>query len=107
MDRLSGLPSLHYIHLERGSWCKVGERPTAFLMDTPGVMLPNVPDEQTGMRLALTGMASVKFALIQHCPVDHVGFADLCMCTCVCASLVSTELDLNISLAVTCTGVTA
>jgi len=52
-------------------------------------------------------MASVKFALIQHCPVDHVGFADLCMCTCVCASLVSTELDLNISLAVTCTGVTA
>ena len=24
-------------------------------MDTPGVMLPNVPDEQTGMRLALTG----------------------------------------------------
>ena len=36
-------------------WCKVGERPTAFLMDTPGVMLPNVPDEQTGMRLALTG----------------------------------------------------
>ncbi|DBA72918.1 TPA: hypothetical protein ACH3X2_009875 [Trebouxia sp. C0005] len=34
---------------------QVGERPTAFLMDTPGVMLPNVPNEQTGMRLALTG----------------------------------------------------
>lgn len=26
-------------------------------MDTPGVMLPNVPDEQTGMRLALTGIS--------------------------------------------------
>ncbi len=36
-------------------------------MDTPGVMLPNVPNEQTGMRLALTGV-SVNFALIQHCP---------------------------------------
>lgn len=34
---------------------QVGERPTAFLMDTPGVMLPNVPNEQTGMRLSLTG----------------------------------------------------
>ena len=63
-------PSLHFTHPEPGSWCKVGERPTAFLMDTPGVMLPNVPDEQTGMRLALTGMASVNHALIQHCPVD-------------------------------------
>jgi len=44
-------------------------------MDTPGVMLPNVPDEQTGMRLALTGMASVNHALIQHCHVDCVDFA--------------------------------
>lgn len=65
------LPSLHYIHPERWSWCKVGERPTAFLMDTPGVMLPNVPNEQTGMRLALTGMTSVNYAVIQHCPVDE------------------------------------
>lgn len=24
-------------------------------MDTPGVMLPNVPNEEVGMRLALTG----------------------------------------------------
>ncbi len=42
-------------HADCKSCCKVGERPTAFLMDTPGVMLPNVPDEQIGMRLALTG----------------------------------------------------
>ena len=43
------------LHSEYGCWCKVGEHPTAFLMDSPGVMLPNVPDERTGMRLALTG----------------------------------------------------
>lgn len=43
---------------KRADWeceCKVGERPTAFLMDTPGVMLPNVPNEEVGMRLAITG----------------------------------------------------
>ena len=34
---------------------QVGERPTTYIMDTPGVMLPDVPNEQTGMRLALTG----------------------------------------------------
>ena len=76
-------------------------------MDTPGVMLPNVPNEQTGMRLALTGVAFISHALEQHCLVDYVGFADLCMCTCVCASLLSTEFELNISLAMTCAGVIA
>ncbi len=54
-------------------------------MDTPGVMLPNVPNEQIGMRLALTGVASINFALIQHCPVDHEAFADiLYMYLCLC-----------------------
>ena len=76
-------PLLRYIHPEHWSWCKVGERPTAFLMDTPGVMLPNVPNEQTGMRLSLTGMASINHALIRHCPIDYVQlilYLYFCLC---------------------------
>ena len=34
---------------------QVGERPTTFIMDTPGVMLPHVASHKVGMRLALTG----------------------------------------------------
>ncbi|KAL3159403.1 hypothetical protein ABBQ38_009833 [Trebouxia sp. C0009 RCD-2024] len=49
---------------------QVGERPTAFLMDTPGVMLPNVPNEEVGMRLALTGAIKDSIVgeerLVQH-----------------------------------------
>ncbi len=52
-------------------------------MDTPGVMLPNVPNEQTGMRLALTGTAAVNHALTQYCPVDQ----DLLISVCALVSV--------------------
>ena len=32
-------------------------------MDTPGVMLPNVPNEEVGMRLALTGKSLTHAAI--------------------------------------------
>jgi mitochondrial GTPase 1 len=33
----------------------VNEKPAIYVVDTPGVMLPNVESVETGMRLALTG----------------------------------------------------
>jgi ribosome biogenesis GTPase A len=33
----------------------VNDKPAVYVVDTPGVMLPNIPSAETGMRLALTG----------------------------------------------------
>lgn len=59
--------------------CKVGERPTAFLMDTPGVMLPDVPNEEIGMRLALTGMYTS--LLLYCCFLDKMHLSSTGTCT--------------------------
>eukprot|EP00051_Salpingoeca_urceolata_P007825 m.100938 g.100938 ORF g.100938 m.100938 type:complete len:230 (+) comp15426_c0_seq3:297-986(+) len=34
---------------------KINERPAAYLIDTPGVMIPNVTNSEVGMKLALVG----------------------------------------------------
>ena len=34
---------------------KVSSKPLAYLVDTPGVMIPNVENADVGLRLALTG----------------------------------------------------
>lgn len=34
---------------------KVSSKPLAYLVDTPGVMIPNVEDLEIGLKLALTG----------------------------------------------------
>lgn len=34
---------------------KVGDRPSTYVLDTPGVMVPNIGDVEVGLRLALTG----------------------------------------------------
>ena len=33
----------------------MNDKPAVFVVDTPGVMLPNIPSAETGLRLALTG----------------------------------------------------
>ena len=50
-DRMRGVT----LPLRQHSSSQVGERPTTFIMDTPGVMLPHVTSHKVGMRLALTG----------------------------------------------------
>ncbi|POM70269.1 Calcium-activated potassium channel subunit alpha-1, partial [Phytophthora palmivora] len=39
----------------RNDIIKVNDKPAVYVVDTPGVMLPNIPSSETGMRLALTG----------------------------------------------------
>ncbi|KAF4322176.1 hypothetical protein BBO99_00002076 [Phytophthora kernoviae] len=39
----------------RNDIIKVNDKPAVYVVDTPGVMLPNIPSAETGMRLALTG----------------------------------------------------
>lgn len=39
----------------RSDIIKVSDKPAVYVVDTPGVMLPNVEDPETGMLLALTG----------------------------------------------------
>ncbi|KAI9921922.1 hypothetical protein PsorP6_000292 [Peronosclerospora sorghi] len=39
----------------RNDIIKVNEKPAVYVVDTPGVMLPNIPSAETGMKLALTG----------------------------------------------------
>ncbi|TMW66371.1 hypothetical protein Poli38472_004136 [Pythium oligandrum] len=39
----------------RNDIIKVNDKPAIYVVDTPGVMLPNVESVETGMRLALTG----------------------------------------------------
>ncbi|OAE28681.1 hypothetical protein AXG93_312s1100 [Marchantia polymorpha subsp. ruderalis] len=34
---------------------KIGERPSTYVLDTPGVLVPNIENIETGMKLALTG----------------------------------------------------
>jgi ribosome biogenesis GTPase A len=34
---------------------KVSENPLVYLLDTPGILTPSVPDIETGLRLALCG----------------------------------------------------
>jgi hypothetical protein len=34
---------------------KVSDNPLIYLLDTPGILTPNVPDVETGLRLALCG----------------------------------------------------
>lgn len=41
------------------------EEPKTYLIDTPGVMVPNVKDANTGMKLALTGMVKDEVVGIQ------------------------------------------
>jgi hypothetical protein len=35
----------------------VSDNPLIYLLDTPGILTPNVPDIETGLRLALCGKA--------------------------------------------------
>eukprot|EP01018_Ginkgo_biloba_P028929 Gb_20782 [translate_table: standard] len=34
---------------------KIAHRPSIYVLDTPGVLVPNIPDVETGLKLALTG----------------------------------------------------
>ncbi|KAK3239383.1 hypothetical protein CYMTET_50689 [Cymbomonas tetramitiformis] len=34
---------------------KIGSRPSTYIIDTPGVMVPRIEDMQTGLKLAITG----------------------------------------------------
>ena len=60
-------------NFDGGFFFKVGEQPAAYLMDTPGVMVPNVQDELTGMRLALTGT-------VNYC-VENCNSQERCLCS--------------------------
>jgi ribosome biogenesis GTPase A len=41
----------------------VSDNPLIYLLDTPGILTPNVPDIETGLRLALCGKTLNIFAL--------------------------------------------
>jgi len=34
---------------------KIGEHPSVYVLDTPGVLVPNIDNIETGLKLALTG----------------------------------------------------
>jgi ribosome biogenesis GTPase A len=40
---------------------KVSENPLVYLLDTPGILTPSVPDIETGLRLALCGKLCTLF----------------------------------------------
>ena len=41
----------------------MSDNPLIYLLDTPGILTPNVPDIETGLRLALCGKTLTVFAL--------------------------------------------
>lgn len=38
---------------------QIANRPSIYVLDTPGVLVPSIPDLETGLKLALTGMVIV------------------------------------------------
>lgn len=38
---------------------KICDEPLAYLVDSPGVMLPNITEEETGMKLGVLNMFSI------------------------------------------------
>ena len=52
---------------------KVSEDPLAFLIDTPGIMLPKVDNIEVGLKLALTGRHCLLLLLFDgNCHSPHV-----------------------------------
>ena len=45
-------------------WYRVGEAPPVMLLDTPGVMLPRVDDDEAGLKLALVGC--IRDGIVPH-----------------------------------------
>jgi ribosome biogenesis GTPase A len=37
---------------------KIASQPSIYVLDTPGVLVPSIPDMETGLKLALTGYTS-------------------------------------------------
>lgn len=49
---------------------QINDKPRIFILDTPGVTLPTIPDDYTGFKLAVTGKGQ---APRLHCWVAPVG----------------------------------
>ena len=43
---------------------QISESPTVYIYDTPGIMLPHIPNMDVGMKLALCGSEANSFSVI-------------------------------------------
>lgn len=55
---------------------KICDDPLAYLVDSPGVMLPNITEEETGMKLGVKYIFSIKLV---GCIKDKIVFKEKMM----------------------------
>ena len=45
----------HFFSLIENLLLQIAQQPSIYVLDTPGVLVPSIPDIETGLKLALAG----------------------------------------------------
>lgn len=44
---------------------QIAHRPSVYVLDSPGVLVPTIPDIETGLKLALAGVYLIELSIIK------------------------------------------
>lgn len=51
---------------------QIAHKPSIYVLDTPGVLVPSISDIETGLKLALAGTASIEIIFLINFLFNHL-----------------------------------